>query len=174
MCSTELSIKSCSRCKEEKPLSDFCRSNRIKSGRTAHCKECDVAYRKSWISKNEAKYKDQQHQYYLKNKHTVRMRSKIAHYKKAYGMTLDEVESLLKSQQGTCKICGNVLGEFHVDHCHLTGRVRGILCPFCNKGLGHFMDKKENLESALAYLAEFEKYEDEIEQERERFERATN
>jgi hypothetical protein len=40
----------------------------------------------------------------------------------------------------------------HVDHCHISGKVRGVLCQNCNLGLGHFHDTPEKLERAAAYL----------------------
>lgn len=74
-----------------------------------------------------------------------------------YGITVEEFDALLAAQDGKCAICG--VSEFpgrgnrpHVDHCHTTGAVRGILCHFCNLGLGNFRDRPDLLESAAAYL----------------------
>lgn len=65
---------------------------------------------------------------------------------------------MLASQGGGCAICGKVRltkGKQYmaIDHCHVTGKVRGILCNWCNKGLGLFEDKPENLTQAIEYLA---------------------
>lgn len=71
-----------------------------------------------------------------------------------YGMTLDGYRELSDSQNGKCAICGNDNGGISlcIDHDHKTGKVRGLLCTLCNKGLGHFEDDKLLLLSAIDYL----------------------
>ena len=75
-----------------------------------------------------------------------------------YGITADEYWALYESQGGKCRICGTTDGTrkdsklLSVDHCHATGKIRGLLCTRCNAGLGHFQDNPVLLESALAYL----------------------
>lgn len=66
---------------------------------------------------------------------------------------------MLDAQGGGCAICGerNPKGKhsgFHVDHCHKTGRVRGILCHGCNVSLGHFKDDPALLRRAAEYVTE--------------------
>jgi len=65
---------------------------------------------------------------------------------------------MLEAQNGRCKICGtdapNGMGTFHVDHCHITSKVRGLLCHKCNVGLGHFNDNISILSAAILYLNE--------------------
>lgn len=84
-------------------------------------------------------------------------------YKRKYGITLDEARTIL-AEQGGCKICGTALqldrpasklelvGAGMVDHCHTTGKVRGVLCMHCNQGIGKFFDNPELLRKALEYL----------------------
>lgn len=75
--------------------------------------------------------------------------------KKAYGITLEQFEAIAKLQGGKCAICAGVLdmGFFtHVDHCHATGDVRGLLCSPCNTSLGCFKDSVEMLQRAISYL----------------------
>lgn len=78
--------------------------------------------------------------------------------KKKYNIPLEEYEELLSIQNYKCCICGrskeeNVLQkELAVDHCHETNIVRGLLCDYCNVGLGKFKDSEETLIKALAYL----------------------
>jgi len=73
--------------------------------------------------------------------------------RKAYGMTVEERDTLLASQGGRCAICGAYDVEvWHVDHCHDSGTVRGMLCPPCNLGLGHFHDDPARLKAAIIYL----------------------
>jgi hypothetical protein len=81
---------------------------------------------------------------------------------KKYGITPEDYSLLLERQEGKCKICKS--SESHrttatnqnlfVDHCHTTGKVRGLLCHHCNVGLGHFKDSTELLEQAKEYLNE--------------------
>lgn len=75
-----------------------------------------------------------------------------------YGLTVDDYDRLLAEQGGACAICGVDRPEirrktdrhFHVDHCHETGVVRGLLCNRCNRGLGMLGD--DNLNKAILYL----------------------
>lgn len=67
--------------------------------------------------------------------------------------TVDIIETLWLDQGGRCPICHKVLeDDFHFDHDHLTGALRGLLSPLCNKGLGHFSDSPELLRAAADYL----------------------
>lgn len=84
-------------------------------------------------------------------------RSKVYHkdiyrYKK-YGITKEEFEKLETRHSSTCPICEKpLIGEIHIDHCHISGKVRGILCGKCNKGLGQFDDNIIFLTNAIKYL----------------------
>jgi len=80
--------------------------------------------------------------------------------KKNYGVTLDWYRETLAAQNGVCAICkqpettkirGNTIA-MPVDHCHTTGRVRGLLCTQCNRALGLFKDSTEVLQAAISYL----------------------
>ena len=75
----------------------------------------------------------------------------------SWGVTLEEYISMLKNQKRRCAICGttkmdNGRRNFCVDHNHKTGKVRGLLCGKCNKGLGLFKDSISILEKAISYL----------------------
>ena len=82
------------------------------------------------------------------------------HLRRAYGMSEADYNTLLASQNGLCgicktdKSCNNKSTHFFVDHCHETGKVRGLLCDGCNRGLGYFKDSKESLSAAVKYLEE--------------------
>lgn len=75
-----------------------------------------------------------------------------------YGITLKEFSNMKRRQNDVCASCrdpfirGNRKRGPHVDHCHKTGKVRGILCQRCNLGLGNFLDSPLRLRQALAYL----------------------
>ena len=82
--------------------------------------------------------------------------------KKKYGITLEQYEQMLADQGGVCAICGNPepvwdkkvnrLRALSVDHCHTTGKVRGLLCTGCNQGLGNFKENPDRLAKAISYL----------------------
>jgi hypothetical protein len=75
-----------------------------------------------------------------------------------YGITFAEAEGLLAVQGGKCAVCRLSLNgsakndKPHIDHCHQTGVVRGILCHHCNVLLGHAKDSARLLREAAAYL----------------------
>jgi len=78
---------------------------------------------------------------------------------KRYGITLEQLEALEEACNHQCQICGMhekdaPKGRLHVDHCHETGQVRGLLCCNCNQGLGKFQDKVALLNRASEYLAQ--------------------
>jgi Recombination endonuclease VII len=76
--------------------------------------------------------------------------------KRRYGVTVEQVENILANQNGLCAICKVPLivgtKNTHVDHCHKSNNVRGILCGKCNKGIGMFSDDTTKLLSAINYL----------------------
>jgi hypothetical protein len=77
-----------------------------------------------------------------------------------YGVTIDQYDAMLTEQDGRCRICGDppdpngkrAASRLHVDHDHVTGKVRGLLCLSCNVGVGHFRDDLERLRAAVAYI----------------------
>lgn len=73
-----------------------------------------------------------------------------------YGITPEIYDEMFISQGGSCKICGEhqltQKKRLNVDHCHKTGKVRGLLCHKCNKALGLFKDSSEMLDIASQYL----------------------
>ncbi len=80
-----------------------------------------------------------------------------AYLRTHYGITLADQQAMLLAQNGHCAICGTTeWGGQHgtpvIDHCHATGKVRGILCQWCNVGLGKFDDSPHLLDAANRYL----------------------
>jgi len=84
---------------------------------------------------------------------------KLRYLKTRYGITVEQFEEMERKQKGLCAICGGPpTGRFdrlHVDHDHLTKKVRGLICFDCNVGLGNFKDSQEFLDRASSYLARF-------------------
>lgn len=88
-------------------------------------------------------------------KRCERERARWRNIERTYGVTKVEYLLLLAEQNGTCKICKKecvTLESLCVDHDHLTGKVRGLLCRKCNIGLGHFDDNVGLLTNAIEYL----------------------
>ena len=86
-----------------------------------------------------------------------------AYLMRNYNITLDDYEALLEEQGNVCAICGgegfvmsriknNHVNKLVVDHCHTTGKVRGLLCHNCNRALGLLKDDAEILKNAISYL----------------------
>jgi hypothetical protein len=119
-------VRRCGTCKQAKQLADFHkRKGELLSFR---CKQCTAA----------------------------------ALIKSRYGLAADAFKAMADQQQGRCAICATDLNlsstdvcrdkTVAVDHCHESGKVRGILCSMCNTGLGSFKDSEERLASAIQYL----------------------
>lgn len=132
--------KSCSRCKRKKPLSEFYRTTETVTGFSSACRPC---VRKSDKIRN------------IRDKEKRRKAHKFVNVKRKYGLTKNEWEIILNSQQNGCAICRKIFDHYkdiHVDHCHSTGKVRGLLCNKCNFALGLLCDDPKIIDSAARYL----------------------
>jgi hypothetical protein len=79
------------------------------------------------------------------------LRAKLA----VYGLTPESFAAIVEQQGNLCGLCRRAFKssvDTQVDHCHQTGRVRGVLCFTCNKALGMFGDNEAGIQRALAYL----------------------
>jgi hypothetical protein len=80
--------------------------------------------------------------------------------KKRFNLTLEDYDLLLSTQHNRCKICelhvSDLPNSLAVDHCHQTGKIRGLLCTNCNLGLGNFRDNKNYLAAAIAYMDDYD------------------
>jgi len=111
-------------------------------------------YQREWRNKRKdtpewiAKQRDYNRRYKAKDKDR-RLRQ-------IYGVSLQQYERMHAEQDGRCAVCLRdvILHDkmTHLDHCHVTGKVRGILCHFCNTALGKFGDNTEILKRAIDYL----------------------
>lgn len=149
----------CSMCDEVKPLDDFYKCTRSKTGRKGQCIDCynergaehrsapevrdAIAKRRSaWTEANPEEARRRQRKYALKKK---------------YGLSLEGYEQMLARQRGCCAICHRPTEDplsLFVDHCHASGKVRGLLCQACNSGIGMFEDDVDRLREAIRYLSE--------------------
>jgi hypothetical protein len=93
--------------------------------------------------------------HYLKNPEAYKRRARERKLRLIYNLTPEAVEALRQVQNNRCRICGDSFEtvKMQIDHDHATGRVRGLLCPHCNHGLGSFRDSIERLASAMHYLS---------------------
>ena len=132
-------VKICNSCNSELPLSNFYKN---RNSRLGQCKECC----------------------YVKEK-TYRATSKGATSKRnatllrKYNIDYAIYEQMFIEQNENCLICECKIKLFgdksvvaHVDHCHTTGVIRGLLCSACNTSLGKFKDSVELLQNAIQYL----------------------
>lgn len=129
--------KACTNCLEVKPLTDFYKQRNY---RTSRCRACLSAQRAGAY----AGLTDEQKARYKRTSRAAK-----------YGLTLEQYDELVE-RVTACAIClspdPGPKGEWHIDHNHETGKVRGMLCQNCNLGLGLFRDNRANLERANAYL----------------------
>lgn len=137
--------KTCTSCGEVKPLSGFYQRSKNRGTEAnrheAWCKTCTQASALEWRRNNPERF--------------ARTR-RARHYRKTYGITLDDYESMLAAQGGRCRGCGATKSAFIemlvVDHDHSTGRVRELLCDQCNLAIGNALDRPEVLRALAAYL----------------------
>lgn len=113
-------------------------------------KERILGYKKKHRDANKVVYAERKKVYRLKNP----SQNRAYNLKKKYGLTLEKYGEMFASQNGLCGICRKAEETRYlaVDHCHETGRIRGLLCAKCNTTIGRFRDDPEQLESAAAYL----------------------
>ena len=91
---------------------------------------------------------------YWKNRKERLATARRTALKRNFGITEEQYDEMVKSQNGVCAICKRVgARRLAVDHCHTTNNVRGLLCHKCNRGIGNFNDSTELLRNAISYLS---------------------
>lgn len=94
--------------------------------------------------------------YYANRERYIKKRVEYARLKK-FGMIPELYEEMLNKQNNKCGICGTDKpggrGQWHIDHCHKTNKIRGLLCQKCNMALGMFGDNIEVLLNAVKWLS---------------------
>jgi len=122
-------MKTCNKCKVEKPLSEFYKDNSNKKDK--HQGKCKPCHEK------------------------VKFKSKVG----AYGISVDEFYTMIEKQNNCCAICSkplNLKKHTHIDHDHITNKVRGILCHCCNTAIGLFKEDRIVMQKAIEYLSHYE------------------
>lgn len=149
-------MKRCPRCGETKPLSEFHRTYNTKTGRVSYCKPC-LADRRRDRYQNEPGYRERENEK-QRARHAANPRlTKDRTLRKKFNLTIEQYDALLAAQGGRCFICQRKPAKdraLAVDHNHVTGRVRGLLCPSqCNyRLLGAFHEDADLFERAAEYL----------------------
>jgi len=139
--------KVCPGCNETKELTEFWKRSSRSHGYVSRCKECG----------NKA-------QNALQKTEKVRLYNRKDKLWRTFGLTIEAYNSLSEEQGGVCAICkepekalssNGFIKHLAVDHCHDTGKVRGLLCHHCNVGIGSLGDSVDLLKEAINYLNKY-------------------
>jgi len=170
-------LKFCSQCNQEKDISEFYKNKANFSALKNSCKKCvtDSGYWKKQYAKYSESQKMNKKSYYERNKEKVKAKVKeyrknpdvkfkhgLVRLRKETGMSSDEIHEWYNKQfaeqNGCCMICGlhesEIKTRLHIDHNHETGKLRALLCPACNLGIGSLQDDAELCLAAYSYLRE--------------------
>lgn len=143
-------LKRCSKCGLEKGLGEFSPTTAYKDRRCcrSECKACNAVEARSRYARNPASAKMATDRW--RKKFPTKIFATRLRYK--YGLSISDYERLLQVQEHKCAICQGTLKKPHIDHCHTSGKVRGLLCLTCNTGLGKFRDSFLILKRAAIYV----------------------
>lgn len=165
-------MKQCPHCRREglgpKPFSAFSPNRTRLDGHANLCKEHRAKQQKAGKAIPPERKREANRKYSRSKKYvTTAARGRL---RRVYGLSAGGYNEMFASQNGCCGICGDPMVSVfdterarpqrrggnnavaHVDHCHTTGVVRGLLCSRCNVGLGKFRDDEEFLLTAVRYL----------------------
>lgn len=148
----------CRVCNQVKPLTEFAPSHR--GEKRGKCRPCNTLICGQWAKANPDKTRENDKKWKLNRPEQYR----ASILKAKYGLLRGDYERMSQQQNHVCAVCGKTETTIHrqtgktrslaVDHCHDTGKVRGLLCGACNKALGGFNHSVEVLQSAIRYLEE--------------------
>ena len=147
-------MKICSRCGK---TGIFYKDKSKKDGLHSICKDCHIEYRKELhATDSEARNRanERSKRYRIDNPVTYKLSITNSTLKNKYGITLDDYNRILKEQNNSCIVCGATPDKqrLHVDHNHITGEVRGLLCQACNVSIGKMKESPELLERLASYI----------------------
>lgn len=160
---TEITHKPCNRCRKVKPLADFSPQVRGKYGRLGRCKTCCREVKRDRLAEMTPAEREQERAADRDRKKRRQERDPEAYARQQrdkdlrrwYGITLDQFEALFEEQGRRCASCrtdehgGH---NWHLDHCHATKKVRGILCLGCNVALGQLGDDVDRILALAEYV----------------------
>lgn len=139
-------IKFCPGCKRKRLLTEFSSNKAARDGIASHCLEC------SRLLSKKHHNPETRHTDYVRNKSRIRNNKLL----REFGMTLEEYNLMLYDQDHKCAICGKSEKEnkkaLAVDHSHITGKVRELLCNNCNAAVGFLQDSPEIARLMVGYL----------------------
>jgi len=122
-------------------------------------------YKREWAAEYRLKHPEKakeakRKQYYKDHETSKKYQRETYDYKKhvqyVYGLLPEDFDALLAKQDGRCAICGDILTSPHVDHCHKSGRVRGLLCSYCNHAVGDVRERLDIVDSLRNYIDRME------------------
>jgi hypothetical protein len=161
-------MKRCNACGALKPLEHYYRALGTRDGRRGDCIDCTKAAKRERHARNAEAYRARARQWAAENperraayqreyrtRPEVKRRARDAYYRRTHGISADDFDRMLAEQNGRCAICGRVPereAAMHVDHDHLDGHVRGLLCIDCNQGIGKLREDPSILLRAVVYL----------------------
>jgi hypothetical protein len=126
------------------------------------CRKCrsEAAYRsKQQNPERQERQREACRRWLKKKKQTNPNYHRDTYLQSTYGISQEQYDLMLEQQDGKCAIChyppedGSVL---HIDHCHKSGKLRKLLCSYCNQALGLFRDDAERIAAAAEYIRSFE------------------
>jgi hypothetical protein len=157
--------RTCRKCGETKPIDEFAKGDGGDLRRV--CKQCKAEQHRQWRAKDPEHVKEWHREYNQmperKAAHTNRQRhyyykdpqGRRARAMREKGLSVDEYDAMLARQNGVCAICGTVCKSgraLAVDHDHITGEVRGLLCMNCNRAIGWLNDDPDLIMRAAEYV----------------------
>lgn len=149
-------MKTCTKCKVSKSADQFHRRRCSEDGLQSWCKSCMNAAVAVNQTKNLERVRETTKAWAKRNAEYVtdyRRKNSVRRRLKRYGISREAYDAMMEQCQGKCMICRkNPDRTLHIDHCHKTGRVRGLLCGNCNTAIGKFGDDPAVLAAAASYL----------------------
>lgn len=150
-------MKTCRICNVTKQLDAFHKASKEIDGKESRCKVCILEMKSKNYHKNLAVNREKSRVKALEFRKKNKGYQRKYDLKRVYNMSINDYDLMLEQQNSRCKICltenaGGKHKKFYIDHCHKTGKVRGLLCTGCNLALGGFRDNIESLKRAIDYL----------------------
>lgn len=161
--SNDVEVKYCRGCERDLPRDAFSKMSAAPDGLQYRCRECQKrrwdslppGVRRNYYKTHDERHREKRRLYAEVERKDYPERVRERSYRTIYGIDLAEYEELLAAQGGVCRICGGQnlnQRRLGVDHCHVTGKVRGLLCNYCNSGIGYFKDDLDLIIKAYHYL----------------------